>query len=251
MGYQVIRVEKLNSAARVSGRIRHAMRQKIPDHADPAKLKDNVYAIWTEGEKYLDKAVTGKMDAEERTRMAMARFRGLLPEKFRKDAVQCLEVVVTASHDDMERLLKSGKEKQYLSEALFWVADRFGGKANVVCTAVHRDESSSHLSMFVVPVATVRQKVRHKDEYVKARVLSAKRYIDGPKDLADLQTEFNQKVAKKFDLERGRHFSSAKHMNVHEYYTLTNEVARKINLEREQARQEARDMKKSKKDLER
>lgn len=241
VGYQVIRVEKLKSAARIAARIRHAMREKIPEHADPDRLAKNDYAIFTQGEQMIPKAKANRMEPEERTRKAMARFKGLLPAKFRKDAVQALELVLTASHDDLERLSKDHQDRAYLTEAYAWAIHRFGGPENVICSAIHRDETTAHVSMFVVPLV----------DRENGKALCAKNYLGGPKELAKLQTDFNEAVASKFGLKRGREFSPATHLNVREFYTMTNEVAKKVNLEREQARQDARDRKNKKGEIER
>jgi len=231
MAYQVIRVEKLKSAARVSGRLKHALRERVPEHVDATRLNKNAYFI-------VDASGAiqwgGEISAATRTRMAMARFRGLLPEKHRKDAVQAIEILVTASsktlnHSDPKLV------NEYLRESCAWVTKRFGGQGNVVAYAVHMDETTPHLSFFLVP-RVVREKAGK-----KTVGLSAKAYIDGPKSLAQLQTDFHEAVAGRFNLQRGRTFSPATHMNIHEYYTLTSEVAQKVQKEREAEKQKKRE----------
>lgn len=233
MAFQVLRIEKLKSAARLSGRIRHAMRDRIPAHADPNPPEPNSYVGYDEGGESVPLT---DVPADKRTDMAMARFRSLLPAKFRKDAVQAIEVLVTASPEALNSKTVADQNK-YLLAAFNWVTERFGGRQNLIGWAIHRDETTPHLSLFLVPRIVKDSKIS----------LSAKAYIDGPKALSDLQTAFHEGVAKRFQLERGRRFSPATHMSVHEYYALTNAVARQKNLEREQKKLQKREEKQLKK----
>lgn len=230
MGYQVIRVEKLKSATRILGRMRHATRARVPDNADPARVRDNTTSLVTEDGRFLDKAGTSAMTAEAKLQAAMARYRSLLPPKFRKDAVQVLEFVVTATHENLAKSSRAVQDR-YLNEAASWVIDRFGGRDNLVLATVHRDEQTPHLSLFMVP--------RFSNERGEVR-LSASHYIDGPKSLAQLQTDFHEQVSGRFGLERGRQYSPARHMSVRQYYSMTNEVAREVKLQQEQQRTESR-----------
>lgn len=231
MAYQVIRVEKLKSAARLSGRLKHALRERVPENADPTRQGDNTFGIYDSADRSID---AGSLDAGERTNRALARFRSLLPPKFRKDAVQAIELVVTASH---EILTGSPRKSQdhYLASALKWVERRFGGAMNMVAFAIHRDETTPHLSVFLVP------RVTREREGQKVVSLSAKAFIDGPKSLAQLQTDFNAAVAKQFGLERGRDHSPASHTSIREYYSMTKETVERVAKEREAAKQKRRD----------
>lgn len=233
MSYQVIRVEKLNSAARLSGRLKHALRERVPENAAREQQGDNTFRVYDSADRPI--AVEGLTGAE-RTARAMARFRSLLPPKFRKDAVQAIELVVTASHDIMASSPRKGQDA-YLASALKWVEKRFGGAMNMVAYAVHRDETTPHLSIFLVP------RVIREREGQKVVSLSAKAYTGGPKDLAQLQTDFHQDVGSKFNLERGRHHSPASHTSVRKYYAMTNETAQAYNLAKEQKRLKAREAK--------
>lgn len=226
--FQVIRVEKLKSAARVAGRIRHALRGHVPPNADPARGDLNGYVI--PGNQ---PAELSKIEGEERKRRALDRWRKLLPPKYRKDAVTCLEFLVTGSREAMEAMGEA-KARQYLRESAAWIWNRFGGLANVVCGATHRDETTTHLSLFVVPT--------YQNDRGES-CLSAKHYIDGPKALADLQTDFNREVASRYGLERGEEHSAASHTSVKEFYRVGAEVMREKQrelAEAKKARREAR-----------
>lgn len=221
----MIRVEKLKSAARVAGRIRHALRGHVPPNADPARGDLNGYVI--PGNQPADLAA---MDGEKRKQIALDRWRKLLPSKYRKDAVTCLEFLVTGSREAMEAMGPT-KAREYLKESAVWIWQRFGGHANVVCGATHRDETTEHLSLFIVPA--------YQNER-RETCISAKRFIDGPKALADLQTAFNREVASKYGLERGEEHSAAVHTSVKEFYRegaeLMREKQRKLARNREAKR---------------
>lgn len=215
MAFQVIRVEKLKSAARLSGRLRHAMRDRVPENADPARIPDNTYGVPNSAHTI---SPVAQLPAEERTARAMARFRSLLPAKFRKDAVQAIEILVTASREAFEGTPKAAQNK-YFEASLQWIAKRFGGKENIVAMTIHRDETTPHMSVFVVPRVT-----RERDGVLTVG-LSAKEYVDGPRALHELQTEFHEQVSKRFGLERGREWSPAKHESVRSYYAKIKEAA--------------------------
>lgn len=249
MGYQVLRVEKLKSAAQLLGRLHHSMRELAPAHADPARTKDNTY--WTPSDTNEFQELT-RLAPEKRTRAAMARFRALLPPTFRKDAVQALEVVVTASSEALEAMRKrvvrytDGTQLAapiaYLAQASKWLTDRFGGKGNLVATVLHRDETADHIHLFYVPRIQKERALTVDGHTTKETYwgLSAKHFLGGPKELAQLQTDFHEAVAKQFKLERGRHHSPARHMTMKKYHSIASEVAKEIEQKQEKDRLERR-----------
>ena len=79
MAYQIMRAEKLSSNGNVGGSIAHAFRARETPNADSEKTPLNQYL--------------GAKTVEE----AMAKYRALLPEKIRSNAVRCIEYVITAS----------------------------------------------------------------------------------------------------------------------------------------------------------
>lgn len=218
MGYQVIRVEKLKSAARISQRVAHAMRDHQPANADLTRRPDNQY--------FMPDAVVGaikqlpdNLPQNDRTKMVLAGWRAKLPPKFRKDAVQALEFLVTGSHEDMAKLTPK-QQTTYLLASADWIIKRFGGDGNLLGVSIHRDETTPHASVFIIPKVGDR--------------LSAKHYLDGPKALAELHTEFNKAVARSFGFERGRIKSPFEHTSIKEFYALGREAMRDRQLKRAQ-----------------
>lgn len=216
MGYQVIRVEKMKGPAQIAKRIGHAMRDHIPNNADPDRENANTYGIYGDmPERW--RALSG----EDRKEGALKVWKEKLPEKHRKDAVTCLEFIVTGSKEDMAAMSPK-KQRDYLVYAGRWIVTRFGGGENFICQALHYDETTPHLSLFMIP------KVGGK--------LNAKKYINGPADLSKLQTDFNNDIAKHFGLNRGRFMSPARHTSIKEFYRVGAERMKEIQLKREEER---------------
>lgn len=186
MGYQILRVAKLPKAGNVGASLAHAFRTRETPNADKNRTPKNVY-----------------MGAES-VEQAMAKFRGLLPEKHRSNAVQCLEYVVSASPEAYAELKKEGKWSEYLNGAIKWVEAKHGVK-NVFFGCLHNDETTPHLSLFVVPL----------DE---KEHLNARSFVGGKAKLSEMQTNFHEQVSKNYGLERGLRGSKAKHMTIQDYY---------------------------------
>jgi len=222
-GKQVVRVEKLKGTGRIRRRIVHAMRDSNPRNADPARAASNTYFMPNEPIKDFMALAKG-----ERSKLAIERWEKRLPEKYRSDAVTCAEAIVTMSHG----ALTPEETEKYLADGYAWLTKHFGGKDNVICGAVHRDETTTHLSVFYVPRIDDR--------------LCFKSFVDGPASLAKLQTDFHENVSKQYGLERGREWSPARHTSIHEYYSIVNETVRALEEKREQERLAYREKKKTK-----
>jgi Plasmid recombination enzyme len=79
MGYAILRTQKLKSPVAVHRSLKHAMREQDTPNADPTLTPDNTHF--------------GASSVDE----ALKRFNERLPEKYRKDAVLCIEYLVTAT----------------------------------------------------------------------------------------------------------------------------------------------------------
>jgi len=184
MGYAILRIQKLKSAVAVHRSLKHAFREQNTPNADPERTPDNDHH--------------GATSARE----AMTAFRARLPERFRKDAVQCVEYLLTGSPEDMK-----GKSRQqqdaYFADALTWLKAKHGAE-NVVYAGVHRDETTPHMYAYVVP--------RVGDK------LNARSFFGGAKALNTMQTDFANQVGLKHGLQRGLEGSKARHKSIKQYY---------------------------------
>ena len=186
MGFAILRVQKLKSAVAVHRSAKHNYREQDTPNADPALTPNNTQV--------------GPQNVDE----LMAAFNARLPEKFRKDAVQCIEFVVTGSPETMNAKDRAGQDA-YLRDALDWIKATYGPQ-NVVGASVHRDESTPHLVAYVVPVDAATGR------------LNAKKWLGGAAALSAMQTEFAEKVGKPHGLERGQERSKAVHKAVRQWY---------------------------------
>lgn len=185
MGYQVLRAEKLSTNGNVGASLAHAFRARETPNAAKERTPDNQHI----GAKSLNQA--------------MAKFKALLPEKPRSNAVRCIEYVITASPEAYQNM-SSDNWTGYMNDSLNWLRERHGAK-NVFYACLHQDETTPHLSVYVVP----------KDEQGH---LNARSFLGGRAKLSEMQTNFHEQVAKKYGLERGLQGSKAKHMTIQDYY---------------------------------
>ena len=122
MQYAILRVQKLKSSAAVHRSMKHAFRAQDTPNADPALTPDNTHI--------------GAQNVAE----GMAAFRARLPEKFRKDAVQCVEYLMTASPEVMQA--KSRTNKMPISGTPSNGSRNATGRKNVIYAGIHRDEKT-------------------------------------------------------------------------------------------------------------
>lgn len=194
--YQILRAVKLSQDGNVRGSLSHAFRERETLNADQSRTPDNILM----GAKSLDEA--------------MENYRKLLPEKVRKNAVKCVEYLITISPEAYQRLQKEGNKWQsYFNSAKQWVVEKHGQGVFFGC--VHMDESTPHMTMYAVPL----------DE--KGH-LNARSFLGGRKKLSEMQTDFYEKVSKNFGLERGLLGSKARHQTIKSYYGKMAELEKAI-----------------------
>ena len=186
MGFAILRTQKLKSPVAVRRSMTHAFREQDTPNADPSRTSDNTHF--------------GAQSMAE----GLAAFNATLPAKHRKDAVQCIEYLFTASPDAMNAMSRVAQDR-YFSDALDWLKGRHGDD-NVVYAGIHRDESTPHMYAYVVP--------RDPD----TGNLNCRRWLGGAKALAQMQTDFAEKVGLKHGLRRGIEHSRARHTTIREFY---------------------------------
>ena len=130
--FAIMRCKKLAKMGNVAASLKHAYRERETPNADASRTPDNDH--W----------------AAKSTDEAMGRLRELLPEKRRKDAVLTVEYVMTASPD----WWKSASQEQqaaFFDQAHKWLANKYGAD-RIITASIHRDETSPHMTAFVVPL---------------------------------------------------------------------------------------------------
>lgn len=185
MNFAIFRTKKIKTGGSISAALQHVFRERPTSNANPD----------------IQNHILKGADSVSGVNLEIMR---LTPEKYRKDAVRLIEVLVTASPDAFVK--HGGKIEDngdYFKDSLAYLEAKFG-KENVVSAVVHLDEATPHLSVFVVPL--------------KDGKLNAKNWLGGREKLRKLQTEFAVQVGKKYGLERGIEGSAIKHEDVKRFY---------------------------------
>lgn len=188
MAYAIMRAKKLNSMGSVASSLQHCYRERETHNADTERTPENDHM------------------AAKSTDEAMGRLRELLPEKRRKDAVLAVEYVMTASPEWWETATPQ-QQDAFFSNSLRWLGEKYG-EDRVITATVHRDETSPHLSAFVVPLT---QDGR----------LSAKEFIGNRQKMRNDQTTFAESV-EYLGLNRGIEGSQSRHQSIQKHYAAIN-----------------------------
>lgn len=194
--YAIMRCKKLGNMGSVAKSMKHAFREQNTPNADPAKTTENEHM------------------AAASTDEAMGKLRDRLPEKRRKDAVLCVEYVMTAS-PEWWKTASQQQQAEFFDRSRKWLADKYGAE-NVIVASVHRDETSPHMTAFVTPIT-------------KDGRLSAKEYIGNKSQMSNDQTTFAAAVSS-LGLERGIEGSKARHQTIKAFYAALEKPAREVTI---------------------
>lgn len=184
MAFAIMRAKKLSSMGTVAASLQHCYRDRETPNADQTRTADNDHR------------------AAQSTDEAMGKLRELLPEKRRKDAVLAVEYVMTASPEWWTQA-SHAQQADFFDQAHKWLADKYGAD-RIVTATIHRDETSPHLSAFVVPLTADGR-------------LSAKDFIGNRSKMTADQTSF-AKAVQHLGLERGIERSRATHTSIKQHY---------------------------------
>ena len=183
MAYAIYRTAKLGSFGEIGGSLSHTYRTRPTPNADESRIHLNEHSL-------------------ETYNSCFAAIKNSIPEKRRKNAVLCIEHLITASPNWEGWGTK--KEEDFFKKSLEFLNKKYG-KENVVACSIHRDETTPHLIVYVVPI----------DE---KGGLNAKKWLGGRSKLSQTQTEFANEV-KSLGLERGLENSKARHKTIQKYYS--------------------------------
>lgn len=194
--YAILRFAKLKTWGQIGGSLSHNYRTRDTPNADSDLSHLNEHTHETTQDVKNDLAAR-------------------IPENRRKDAVMCLEHLITASPD--WHGWGTEKEAEFFEQSKKWLEDRYG-KENVIATSIHRDETTPHLVAYVVPL----------DE--KTGRLNAKKWTAGNIALSKMQTNFAKEV-EYLGLERGIENSKAEHVSIQKYYSNVNEALKEPEID--------------------
>ena len=184
--YAILRVGKIKTKGQLGAALSHNFRDRHTPNADLDRLHENT-------------VLKGPKNGQD----VIAAWEARAPEKIRKNAVHALEYFVGASPEKMAAMSRS-QQDTYFRKALGWFEDRHGTD-NVLSAVIHRDETTPHMQILVIPLDA------------RGR-LNARELVGGKATLSRMQTDFAHEVGISFGLERGRERSQATHQTIKEYY---------------------------------
>jgi hypothetical protein len=186
MSYAILRTQKLKGAS-VSASDSHTERERETLNADKEKLKDNIRLIGEPGEKLRDlvnkeiKAAGGKP---------------------RRDSVECVEFLMTASKEHFD---KPTKTTEFAKKSMEYMGMLEGRGLKFVKAVMHVDETTPHVVAYAVPLDPTGK-------------LNAKFHFGGSKwRMSEYQDEFAE-VMEPLGLERGIKGSTAEHEKIQKHY---------------------------------
>ena len=211
MGYAVLHMEKTGGTdAAMSA---HIERTIHPKNADASRTHLNRELIkFPDGVENRTQAIQHRLDTAGLTR------------KIGNNQVRAIRILLTGTHEDMERITNEGRLDEWCNDNLKYLADTFG-KENIVSAVLHMDEQTPHIHATLVPIVKGERKRRKKEEQVK------KRYRKKPTDIARLCTDdimtrtklksYQDTYAQSmsgYGLQRGIDGSEARHITTRQYY---------------------------------
>jgi len=196
MAYAIMRSRKLSSLGSAAASLKHNFRERETPNADQERTSENAHLIASS------------------TDQAMGKLRELLPEKRRKDAVVAVEYVCTASPDWWKKATPE-QQAAFFQRSIDWLTDKYG-RDRIITATIHRDETSPHLSAYVVPLT-------------KDGRLSAKEFIGNRTQMSADQTSFAARVAD-LGLERGIEGSKAKHQTIKDFYAQLEKPIKEVTI---------------------
>ena len=211
MGYAVLHMEKTSGTdAAMSAHIERTIRPKNVD-ADRTHLNRELIKF-PDGIENRTQAIQHRLDTAGLTR------------KIGSNQVRAIRILLTGTHEDMERITNDGRLDEWCGDNLRYLADTFG-KENVVSAVLHMDEQTPHIHATLVPIVRGERKRRKREEQAKKRY--RKKPADGARLCADdimtrqklkaYQDSYAQAMGR-YGLQRGIDGSEAKHISTRQYY---------------------------------
>lgn len=192
MAYCICRIAKLKNGGTITASEKHTLRLRETPNANPNQPNERFIGTPI-GQACLEQEV----------------FERIGNQKIRKDAVLCVEILLTAS-PEFFRPGNPGQAGQWHPPQLQiwkqahqnWLEAEFGDK--IVRAELHLDEATPHIHAYLVPLDA------------KGK-LNCKSYFGDRKKLSQFQDRYAQAMAP-LGLERGIKGSRATHTQVKDYY---------------------------------
>lgn len=189
--FVILRHTKLKSYGEIGGSLDHTYRLIDTPNADSSRLNLNEHDF----NKKTDVVQSIKNRVDQRI-------------KERPDNVLCVEYLVTAS--PTWGGWGTEKETEFFNLQKERLIKKWGTE-NVISTHIHRDETTPHMIVYIVPF----------DE--EKKILNCKKWLDGRKLLQEEQTEAAE-IVKHLGLTRGLKNSKAEHRTIKQHYEIVNQI---------------------------
>ena len=211
MGYAVLHMEKTSGTdAAMSAHIERTIK---PKNADESRTHLNRELItFPDGVENRTQAIQHRLDTAGLTR------------KIGNNQVRAIRVLLTGTHEDMERITSEGRLDEWCNDNLKYLTDTFG-RENIVSAILHMDEQTPHIHATLVPIIRGERKRKKKEEQVRRRYrkkptgtarLCADEIMTRAK-LKSYQDTYAQTMSR-YGLQRGIDGSEAKHISTQQYY---------------------------------
>ncbi len=143
-----------------------------------------------------------------------------LHRKVGKNQTKAVRIILTGTHEQMMKIVQSGRLDKWIDANLKWLRDTFG-EDNVVSCVLHMDEKTPHLHATVVPIVIGERKRKSREGEKKYRTQAGPRLsaddVMGRVRLSTYQNTYAEAM-REFGLQRGVVGSTAKHQSNGEYY---------------------------------
>lgn len=121
----------------------------------------------------------------------------LAPKRKIKDDAVLINSFILGSDEEFFANLTQEQQKEFFRDCAMCFAERYG-EENIISAIAHMDETNPHMHLNLIPVLDGR--------------LCSKKLFDR-KALRELQSDFHEKVGKKWGLQRGKIGSKAEHLD--------------------------------------
>ena len=212
MGYAVLQFAK--SKAATFQLTQHIERIIIPKNCDPSRTPLNRELItFPDGVGNRDEAIAYRINNAG------------IKRKISDKQVRAICIILSGSHDDMNRIETEGRLGNWCNDSLKWLDETFG-KGNTVSAVLHLDETTPHIHATVVPIVKgERRKAKQEAENGKRKY--RKKPTDTVRLCADdiltrqkLETYHDTYAVamSKYGLQRGIRGSEARNITTSQYY---------------------------------
>ncbi|MPR11849.1 MobV family relaxase [Microvirga tunisiensis] len=193
MSFAILRFEKIKSLSDLKGMTSHWDRSRLTPNADPKPHPEAVQFLHGQD--------------------PVAEVERRLPEKRRKDAVLCMEGLLSASPEyfrpdnpSQAGVYDPKRTEAWVKASMAWLRKEFGDR--LASAVLHLDEATPHIQVAIVPLDRTTGRLDAKTQFGRA-------------ELRRFQTDY-AKALKPLGIRRGVEGSQAKHQDVQRYYGLVN-----------------------------